>query len=297
MRHIMEITLENIFELFAQSEKQRAVERAAYEVQRERERQDWQQQQAAIFGEFEKKREVERREFEKKREVERLELEKKREVERLELEKKREVERLELEKKREVERLELEKKREVERLELESKVAEEKISRDKEKAASDREFKRFSRELGRKLGEFSNVLGLYAEAQTKERIRKMFAKLGIELRSMTTHYVEEDGKGGFLYEIDILLYNTIYAIVVEVKNQLKKDDVDEHLARLDKCIMSPPRGTEGKILLGAVATMIVSQEVETYAKRKGFYVIKPSGKSVKIANDASFKPKEWQTMS
>jgi hypothetical protein len=286
MRHIMEITLENIFELFAQSEKQRAVERAAYEVQRERERQDWQQQQAAIFGEFEKKREVERREFEKKREVERLELEKKREVERLELEKKREVE-----------RLELEKKREVERLELESKVAEEKISRDKEKAASDREFKRFSRELGRKLGEFSNVLGLYAEAQTKERIRKMFAKLGIELRSMTTHYVEEDGKGGFLYEIDILLYNTIYAIVVEVKNQLKKDDVDEHLARLDKCIMSPPRGTEGKILLGAVATMIVSQEVETYAKRKGFYVIKPSGKSVKIANDASFKPKEWQTMS
>ncbi len=184
---------------------------------------------------------------------------------------------------------ESEKQRELERVEFTEKLEAEKLARDKE-------FKRFSRELGRRLGDLSDVLGLYAEAQTKERIREMFGERGIELRSMTTHYVEEDGKGGFLYEIDILLYNTIYAIVVEVKNHLKKDDVDDHLARLDKCITSPPRGTEGKILLGAIATMIISQEVETYAKRKGFYVIKPSGKSVKIANDAAFKPKEWQTM-
>jgi hypothetical protein len=216
----MEITLESIFQLFAESERQRENER----------------------------------------------------IERIESEKQRE-------KQREIERIEFTKKLEA------------------DKAASDREFKRFQRELGRKLGEFSDVLGLYAEAQTKERIRKMFTKRGIELRSMTTHYVEEDGKGGFLYEIDILLYNTLYAIAVEVKNHLKKDDVDDHLARLDKCISSPPRGTEGKILLGAVATMIVSQEVETYAKRKGFYVIKPSGKSVKIANDAHFKHREWPTQT
>ena len=161
--------------------------------------------------------------------------------------------------------------------------------------AADKEFKNFSRELSKRLGDLSNVLGLYAEAQTKERIREMFGERGIELRSMTTHYLEEDGKGGFLYEIDILLYNTLYAIVVEVKNHLKKDDIDTHIERLNKCVSSPPRGTEGKILLGAVATMIVSQEVETYAKRQGFYVIKPSGKSVKIANDAQFKHKEWQT--
>jgi hypothetical protein len=250
----MEVTLENIFQLFAESEKQRAAERAEYEKQRESERQERFEQRAAEL----KQREIERIEYEKQRAAEAQQ------------------------------RAAEAQQHAAELVEFEKKLSE-------EKAASDREFKRFSRDLGRKLGEFSNVLGLYAEAQTKERIRKMFGKLGIELRSMSTHYVEEDGQGGFLYEIDILLYNTIYAIAVEVKNQLKKDDVDDHLARLDKCITSPPRGTEGKILLGAVATMIISQEVETYAKRKGFYVIKPSGKSVKIANDASFKPKEWQT--
>jgi ribosome biogenesis protein Tsr3 len=82
---------------------------------------------------------------------------------------------------------------------------------------------------------------------------------------------------------------------VEVKNQLKKDDVDEHLERLEKCVAYPPRGTEGKILLGAVATMIISKEVETYAQKKGFFVIKASGKAVKIANLANFQGREWQT--
>ena len=70
---------------------------------------------------------------------------------------------------------------------------------------------------------------------------------------------------------------------------------DEHIERMAKCVKNPPRGTDGKILLGAVAAMIVSSEVETYAKRQGFYVIKPSGESVKIANAPSFRHREWPT--
>jgi hypothetical protein len=99
----------------------------------------------------------------------------------------------------------------------------------------------------------------------------------------------------FIYHIGILLYGTTHAIIIDIVIDLEKDDVDEHLERMEKCTTFPPRGTEGKILLGAVATMIVSEEVERHATRKGFYVIKPSGKSVKIANNSSFKAAEWAT--
>jgi hypothetical protein len=167
---------------------------------------------------------------------------------------------------------------------------------DKQRAENDKYLKEMNRELNKRMGNISDVLGLYAQSQTKERIVEMFAERGIELRSLATNYREEDGKGGFIYEIDILLYNTIYAIVVEVKNHLKKDDIDEHLERMEKCVQFPPRGTEGKILLAAAAAMIVSQEVESYATKKGFFVIKPSGKSVKLANDTNFKPFEWNTI-
>ena len=144
------------------------------------------------------------------------------------------------------------------------------------------------------MGDLSDIFGLYAEAHTKERILKLFGKRGIELHELSMHYRKDDRKGGFLYEIDILLYNSQFAIVTEVKNRLKKDDIDDHLERMDKCRAYPPRGTEDKILLGAVAAMIVPTEVENYAKKKGLYIIKPSGKSVTIANPTDFVHKEWK---
>ena len=153
------------------------------------------------------------------------------------------------------------------------------------------------KELGRKIAELGDVLGLYAEAQVRERIKHLFDKRGIHLDSVMYHYQQETKNGEFLYEIDILLVNSEYAVITEVKNQLKKDDVDEHIARMEKCTITPPKGAKDKILLGCIGAMIVSPEVETYAKRQGFYLLKPSGESVKMANPANFKHKEWHVIS
>lgn len=78
------------------------------------------------------------------------------------------------------------------------------------------------KELGRKIAELGDVLGLYAEAQVRERIKHLFDKRGIHLDSVMYHYQQETKKGEFLYEIDILLVNSEYAVITEVKNQLKK---------------------------------------------------------------------------
>jgi hypothetical protein len=46
--------------------------------------------------------------------------------------------------------------------------------------------------------------------------------------------------------------------------------------------------------LGAVAGGIVSDSVKTYAQKKGFYVLEPSGDTVKIAEiPQAWKPREW----
>jgi hypothetical protein len=181
-----------------------------------------------------------------------------------------------------------------------------KTAEERRKAAEEREKarekdlqanNRMLKELGRKIAELGDVLGLYAESQVRERIKHLFDKRGIHLDSVMYHYQQETKNGEFLYEIDILLVNSEYAVITEVKNQLKKDDVDEHIARMEKCTITPPKGAKDKILLGCIGAMIVSPEVETYAKRQGFYLLKPSGESVKMANPANFKHKEWHVIS
>jgi hypothetical protein len=250
----MTVTLEDIFKLFSESEKKRLESDAAFEKRMEKLREESEKRMEKLREESEKKRLESDAAFEKRMEQLREESEKKR---------------------------------------LESDAAFEK-KMEKQRLDNERFVKQLSRDLNKKIGSLTDILGLYAQAQTQERIIDMFSERGIELRSISSNYKEEDGNRNVIHEIDILLYNTIYAIIVEVKNHLKKDDVDEHLERMEKCTIFPPRGTEGKVLLGAVATMVISREVETYAKKKGLFVIKPSGKSVKIGNAVDFKPKEWQ---
>ena len=57
----------------------------------------------------------------------------------------------------------------------------------------------------------------------------------------------------------------------------------------------PLPDTRGRILLSAVAGMIVGEGVDKYAEIRGLFVLKPSGDTIKIVNDKkTFKPREWE---
>ncbi|WP_242018203.1 hypothetical protein [Synechocystis sp. FACHB-383] len=45
--------------------------------------------------------------------------------------------------------------------------------------------------------------------------------------------------------------------------------------------------------LGAVAAMVLSQEVVNHAYGKGLFVLAPSGETLVILNDANFQPNYW----
>jgi hypothetical protein len=46
-------------------------------------------------------------------------------------------------------------------------------------------------------------------------------------------------------------------------------------------------------LVGAVAGIVINENVDKFADRQGFFVIGQSGDTVAILNDESFKPKAW----
>lgn len=185
--------------------------------------------------------------------------------------------------------------------EFETKIEIERAEREKERAeriASSKELdarlEKGFKKVQKQLSEFSDTLGRLAEEQVKADLSRKFQNWGIPVHAMTTHFVQQNDNLDFIYEVDILIYNTDYVVAIEVKNNLKKDDIDEHLVRMTKLQEFPLPATKGKIVLGGVAGLIIGNGLEKYAESKGFFVIKTSGDSIKIANNKkTFKPREW----
>lgn len=162
-------------------------------------------------------------------------------------------------------------------------------------AESDKKIDKINRELSKKLSEFGDTLGRFAEEQVRADILNRFDNWGIPVHSITNHFEQRDMQNNFAYEIDILIYNSKYVVAIEVKNTLKKDDVDLHLEKMKKIQAIPFPDSKGKILLAGVAGMIVGNGVDQYAESNGLFVLKPSGETIKIANNKkTFKPREWE---
>ncbi len=97
---------------------------------------------------------------------------------------------------------------------------------------------------------------------------------------------------GNVLEVDILVVDGEYAVLIEVKSTLKVEDVNDHIKRLEDFKSFFPEYKERKII-GAVGGISIEEESDKYAYRNGMFVITESGETVKILNDKKFKPKEW----
>jgi len=99
-------------------------------------------------------------------------------------------------------------------------------------------------------------------------------------------------KNGRAMEIDLLVSNEEYAVLVEAKSTLGVDDVKDHLHRLEDFKSLFPEYRDKKIF-GAVAGIVIEQGADRFAYRKGLFVLGQSGETVKILNDEQFEPKIW----
>ena len=102
------------------------------------------------------------------------------------------------------------------------------------------------------------------------------------------------GASRALTEIDILLSDSEWAMAVEVKRRMLKEDVLDHIERMDRIIKYPPAEVKGKKLLGAMAGGTIDPDALKLAYESGFFVLELKGESVELLTPPEdFKPKEW----
>ena len=155
---------------------------------------------------------------------------------------------------------------------------------------TERLIKEQNRQLNEQLGKLGNRLGEFVEWQVRPAAVRLFQERGIDVHEMYPGVSARRPEGNL--EIDLLVVNNSEAVLIEVKSKLSQADVDEHLERLAKFKQLMPRYQDVKAL-GAVAAMVVPDEVARYAYRKGLFVLAQSGDSLMILNDVQFRPQAW----
>lgn len=146
--------------------------------------------------------------------------------------------------------------------------------------------------LTKQLGAQGNRLGEFVQEMVRPAVVELFRERGLPVHQVISNLRAYDDNRQFIMEIDLLVVNTDTAIAVECKSHLLQADVDEHLDRLARFKECFPQFAP-QILLGAVAAMVLPDEIGRYAYSKGLFVLALSGDAMGIHNNEQFNPQTW----
>jgi hypothetical protein len=146
--------------------------------------------------------------------------------------------------------------------------------------------------LRQQIGQLGNRLGEFVQGMIKPAAVRLFKERGIEVHKVNPNVEVSNPHLNLAMEIDLLVVNGDCCVLIEVKSNLSMDDVNEHLERMTKFKPLFPEYADKKAL-GAVAGMIIAENVAKYAYRKGFFVIGQRGDAAVILNDDKFQPTAW----
>ncbi len=144
--------------------------------------------------------------------------------------------------------------------------------------------------LRAELGKLGGRLGEFVQQMVRPAVVRLFQQRGIEVHEVHQNvFMKRDNVEA---EFDLWVVNDGVAIAVECKSHCSVDDVKEHLDRLKKIKTLLPYYEKIQVM-GAVAAMVMPDDVARYAYRKGLYVLAQSGETMLVKNDEKFKPKMW----
>ena len=142
----------------------------------------------------------------------------------------------------------------------------------------------------RSVDDLTGKWGKFLEGMVAPACKTLFADRNIPVHKVLQRVqAEYDGR---TMEIDILVVNEGYVVLVEVKSTLKVDDVRDHLERLSQFREFFPEYAD-KQILGAMAGIVIEEQADRFAYREGLFVIGQAGDTVRILNDRQFQPKTW----
>ena len=148
-------------------------------------------------------------------------------------------------------------------------------------------------DLSKIIGRLGNPFEPFIETIFPAEILKKFDELGFQFKTQANHKRFYEA-GRVIAEIDSVLENGDYVMLMEIKTNMSIDDVEEHLERIAIVRKCMDANGDSRKLVGAVAGGIVPESVLNCAQKKGFYVLVQTGDAVAIADmPHGFKAREW----
>ena len=142
------------------------------------------------------------------------------------------------------------------------------------------------------IGSLTNLFGDVTEAMVAPKICEKFNEFGFNFLRANPKARFNDKANKISFEVDIMLENSDKALLIEAKTKLTDERVDKHIIRLEKMRKYADLHGDKRIFLGAVAGIVLIDEVKDYALSKGFYFIEYAGDNFFII-PPNGQPKEW----
>ncbi len=159
-------------------------------------------------------------------------------------------------------------------------------------AKFDKQLADSEKSLRTQIGDVTKRLGEFVEGMIEPAAVRLFRERGLDVHWVMPNQKKKDPQRRLGIEIDLFVSNNESCVLIEVKSNLSIDDVNEHLKRMEKFKSLFPEYAHKKTY-GAVAGMVIADNVAKYAYKKGFFVIGQQGESAVILNDQKFQPVAW----
>ena len=155
-----------------------------------------------------------------------------------------------------------------------------------------RQLKEYAEITNKSIGALTNLFGDMTEAMVAPKICKKFEEFGLYFPKANPNSRLNDWVNNISFEVDIMLENGDKAMLIEAKTKLTIGRIDYHTNRLEKMRKYANLHGDKRTFLGAVAGIVVTDEVRDYALSQGFYFIEYAGDNFFIT-PPSGQPKEW----
>jgi hypothetical protein len=174
--------------------------------------------------------------------------------------------------------------------ELRRLLAEEHAKTEKAQKETARQIKATNKQIGKLGGRYGEMV----EAMVMPNLVGKFRRLGLVFDKATRGATIVDRVNGIAADIDVTLENGDKVMIVEVKSKPAPEDVNDHIKRMQKVRRHADLVGDRRKFLGAVAGMVVNDDMRNCILRHGFYVIVPSGDTFDItAPEGDYHPREW----
>jgi len=142
------------------------------------------------------------------------------------------------------------------------------------------------------IGKLSKRMGEVVEFMVAPNLCEKFREFGLNFSQSSQNADITDKDNKIFFEIDVKLENGDKAMLVEVKTKPTTEDVKDHVKRLEKMRVYANLHGDKRMFLGAVAGVVMKDNVKKYVLNQGFFAIEPSGETFNIISPNG-RPKEW----